>query len=147
VRTIVTFESKKFNQTEVLGYFINPRCFGDDLCKWLIKELKSQGLRCDEKPEQEDSGWFFSFWKDANQYRLISGLRPPDEKEPGLWLVWVERPPGFLGWLFGKRDVDPTVPRQIHKLLSDSPEISNIHWHLQEDFDSGQEQSATNAPD
>jgi hypothetical protein len=58
VRTVATFESTAFNMADPKDYFINPRCFGDDLAKWLIDELRKQGLETDDEPGQEDFGWF-----------------------------------------------------------------------------------------
>lgn len=55
MRTVVTFCSAAFNPTQPRPYFINPGCFGDDRARWLIGELRHQGLETDEKPDQEDS--------------------------------------------------------------------------------------------
>src|SRR5580700_9256202 len=44
VRTVVTFESTAFNLAEPKNCFINPCCFGDDLAKWLIGELRKHGF-------------------------------------------------------------------------------------------------------
>lgn len=56
VRTVVTFESTAFNLAEPKNCFINPCCFGDDLAKWLIGELRKHGLETDDEPSQEDFG-------------------------------------------------------------------------------------------
>lgn len=44
MRTLVTFKSTAFNTTEEKETFINPGCFGDDVGKWLIRELRSRGV-------------------------------------------------------------------------------------------------------
>jgi hypothetical protein len=60
IRTVVTFESTAFNMTEPKDHFINPRCFVDDVAAWLIRELRKQGIGTDEKPGQEDFGWYLN---------------------------------------------------------------------------------------
>jgi hypothetical protein len=59
-RTVVTFESMAFNMAEPKDYFINPRCFRDDVAKWLINELRKQAVKTDEQPGQEDFGSYRS---------------------------------------------------------------------------------------
>jgi len=148
VRTVVTFESTKFNTTERQEHFINPCCFGDDLCKWMMGRLSEAGIQCDPEPGQEDFGWYFNFMMGDAKYCLVCAFRQPDGDDPGVWVNWVERPTGFFATLFGGRDraIDPAVPRQIHELLSASPEISSIRWHLKKDFDSGSEEAAAGSP-
>ena len=41
MRTLVTFRSSAFNTTQPKDYFINPGCFGDDVAKWLMGELRA----------------------------------------------------------------------------------------------------------
>jgi hypothetical protein len=61
IRTIVTFESSAFNTTDPKGYFINPCCFGDDVAKWLARQLRDKGHEAGETPGQEDFGWYLTF--------------------------------------------------------------------------------------
>ncbi len=140
VRTVVTFESQKFNVSTPHEYFINPNCFGDDLCKWLIAELKDEEVQCDSEPGQEDFGWYFNFIHNDVTYCLVCGYRPNDENDsPGLWVGWVERSAGFFSSLFGGRNkkISASAPLIINRVLMRCPEISNIRWHLKEDFDRG----------
>ena len=60
-KTLATFKSNLFNSTETKDYFINPNCFGDDVAKWLLQELRAKGIKTDKEPGQEDFGWFFDF--------------------------------------------------------------------------------------
>jgi hypothetical protein len=60
-RTLVTFKSSAFNTSEPKPYFINPGCYGDDVAKWLTRELRGRGFKTDEEPGQEDFGWYFNF--------------------------------------------------------------------------------------
>jgi hypothetical protein len=52
VRPVVTFRSTAFNVTEKHTYFINDCCFGDDVAKWLIGELRKEALQTDDEPGQ-----------------------------------------------------------------------------------------------
>src|SRR5437764_5341273 len=54
MNTEVRFRSTAFNCTEPRDYFINPCCFGDDVCRWLIRELRARGHRTADEPGQED---------------------------------------------------------------------------------------------
>jgi hypothetical protein len=60
MRTCVTFNSAVFNTTQTKDYFINPGCFGDDVCKWLTEEFRANGVETDKGPDQEDFGWYFN---------------------------------------------------------------------------------------
>ncbi len=56
IRTVVTFQSPAFNTSERKDYFINDGCYGDDLARWLIEQLRSRGVQTDAEPGQEDFG-------------------------------------------------------------------------------------------
>jgi hypothetical protein len=141
MRTIVTFRSTAFNTTEQKPYFINPGCFGDDLAQWLIGELRRKGLRTDDKPGQEDFGWYFNFENTGIRNTLVIGFGYPplDGTVDGTWIGWIERRRGFLGSLLGGRgrDIDPAAVELIHAILSASLQIRDVRWHLRKDFDKG----------
>src|SRR5277367_3377963 len=104
-RTVVTFESTAFNMTEPKEYFINPCCFGDDVAEWLIGELRKQGLKTDEKPDQEDFGWYLDFEEVTGiGHTFLIGHRPTGETEAGTWIGWLERSRGFIGSILGGRN-------------------------------------------
>lgn len=48
-------------------------CFGDDVAKWLIGELRKLGMKAGEKPHQEDFGWY-----------VAHTFCPPPETRPDL---------------------------------------------------------------
>jgi hypothetical protein len=148
MRTVVTFQSSKFNATESREYYINPGCFGDDLCRWLIAELNSLDFRCEPDPEQEDFGWYCSFTIDDTQYRFVCGYRPQDGDDPGTWIAWIERSTGFISSLFGgaNRGIQMKALQQIHLVLSRCPEIHNIRWHTKDNFDKGIEDAGASEP-
>jgi len=55
----VVFESNAFNTSIEGENFINPGCFGDDVARWLIGQLRADG-HVTEEPRQEDFGWYFT---------------------------------------------------------------------------------------
>src|SRR5580658_10376925 len=137
IKTVVTFESTAFNMTEPKPHFINPCCFGDDVAKWLIAELRKQGLKTDENPGQEDSGWYLNFEVTGAGHTFVIGHRPTGESEAGTWIGWFERRRGFIGSLLGGRQhgIQPSAVEVIDKILSNSPLIRDVRWQLRRDFD------------
>jgi len=132
-RTVVTFESAAFNMAEPKDYFINPCCFGDDVAKWLISELRKQGVEADEKPGQEDFGWYLNFKVNGTEHTFVVGHRPNSDSEAGTWIGWLERSRGLVGSLLGgrKRGIRPSAVEAIHGILSTSPLIRDVRWHFQ----------------
>jgi hypothetical protein len=133
VRTVVTFESTAFNMAEPKDYFINPCCFGDDLAKWLIDELRKQGFETDDEPGQEDFGWYLNFETAEIAHTFVIGHRPTSESEAGTWFGVIER----NRVLFRRRGVQPSAVDAIHRILSTSPLIQDVRWHFKLDFDKG----------
>ncbi len=147
-RTVVTFESSAFNMTEPKEYFINPCCFGDDVANWLISELRKRGMKTDEKPGQEDFGWYLNFEVTGVGHTFVIGHRPTGNSEQGTWIGWLERNRGFIPSLFGgrKRDIYASAVEAIHKILSSSPQIRHVRWHFQNIFDKGYEDRGASLP-
>lgn len=147
-RTVVTFESAAFNMTEPKDYFINPCSFGDDVAKWLIGELRKQGVETDEKPGQEDFGWYLDFAVGNTGHTFVIGHRPTGESEAGTWIGWLERSRGLIGSLMGqrKRGIQPLAAEAIHRILSCSPLIRDVRWHFPRDFDPGHEERGASTP-
>ena len=149
MRTLVTFQSKSFNTTDEKEYFINPCCFGDDVCKWLIERLRANGIKTDDEPGQEDFGWYFNFTVPEGEHCCVVGYRPGDtDDEAGDWIAWIEKSQGFLGSIFGGRNrgIAPSAPNAIHGVLTSAPEISSVKWHERKEFDKGQEEFGTSNP-
>jgi hypothetical protein len=97
-RTVVGFRSTAFNMAEPKDYFINPCCFGDDVAKWLIAELRNEGVETDEKPSQEDFGWYLNFDVARTSHTFVIGHRPTGESEPERGLDGLS---GTVGsWVF-----------------------------------------------
>lgn len=148
LRIVVTFESTAFNMTEPKDYFINPCCFGDDLAEWLIKELRKLGMKADEKPGQEDFGWYLDFEVAGIGHTLVIGHRPTGENEAGTWIGWLERKRGLFGSLFGGRNrgIQSSAAEAIHLILVGSPQIRDVRWHYSHDFDKGNDDRGAPSP-
>ncbi len=149
VRTIVSFTSTAFNITEPRSDFLNACCFGDDLAKWLILQLRNRGIDTDDELGQEDFGWYFNFQASGAPHTLVIGHCPSlVEGGEGTWIGWIERDRGLLGSLLGarKRGIDPAALQTLHSILSSSPQIRDIRWHLRRDFDKGREERGAPAP-
>jgi hypothetical protein len=144
-RTIVTFKSTAFNMTEPRDYFINPCCYGDDVAKWLMIELRQRGIQTDEKPGQEDFGWYLNFHVPRTDYTLVIGHRPGDDHDEGTWIIWLERRRGLMGSLLGsrKRGIELSAVDAIHSILSGSLQIRDIRWHFQRDFEKEKDSGAS----
>jgi hypothetical protein len=84
IRTVVTFEATAFNMTEPKESFINPCSFGDDVANWLISELRKRSVRTDEKPGQEDFGWYLNFEITGTGHTFVIGHRPTGSSEQGI---------------------------------------------------------------
>jgi hypothetical protein len=97
------FTSDRFNVSERKEYFINDRCYGDDLARWLVERLRSQGLIASE-PCQEDWGWCFDVRSEKISYFIGVGVMDNEEPPPNSqvqWRVFVEKRRGF--WEMLKR--------------------------------------------
>jgi hypothetical protein len=137
IRTVVTFNSSAFNTTEPKSHFINDCCFGDDVAKWLLGELRGLGLSVSEQPGQEDSGWYLNFQSQSSSSTFVISFRPDNEQEGKTWIGIIERNCGFLNSLLGgrARRIDPPAVAAIHKILSGSPNVEELRWHFRRAFD------------
>jgi hypothetical protein len=147
LRTLVTFSSDAFNTTEPREYFINPCCFGDDVARWLITELKVRGHGVDDEAGQEDFGWYVSFQVDGKPYTFVLGYREDDAGS--AWIGWLERDAGFLASILGgrSRGIEPAAARALHAILSESPDIRDVRWHHRRDFEANNEEAGQPTPD
>jgi hypothetical protein len=148
IRTLVTFESTAFNMTEAKEYFMNPCSFGDDVANWLMSELRKRGARTDQIPGREDFGWYLNFEVTGIGHTFVIGHRPTGDSEQGTWIGSLERNRGFVPSLFGarKRGIHASAVEAIHKILSSSPQIRDVRWHFQHEFDKGIEERGALLP-
>ena len=148
IRTTVTFEDPAFNTTEHRDYFINEGCYGDDLARALMEQLRSRGYQTDTEPGQEDFGWYFGFRAADADYQFVIGHRPADGTDPAVWIGWLERKAGLIGTIFGARNrgIQPAALSAIHFAISALPQVSDIRWHRKEDFKAGKEKLGQPSP-
>lgn len=111
---------------------------------WLIAELRKRGVATDDKPGQEDFGWYLNFRIADKAYTYVVAYRPDDQ----IWIVWVERNAGLLASLFGgcSRGVGMEPLELLHAVLSGSDKIREVQWHFQSDFDKGKSESGFPMP-
>ena len=148
IRAVVTFESTAFNMTEAREYFLNPCCFGDDVAEWLIVELRKDGLETDEKPGQEDFGWYLNFEASGIGHTFVIGHRPDGKRQAGTWIGWLERRRGLIASILGgrKRGIQAMAVEEIHRILSRSPLIRDLQWHVQRDFNADRGERGASSP-
>jgi hypothetical protein len=148
-RTHVIFVTKLFNTEDVKDYFINPCCFGDDCAQWLIDRLVSQGSeKVEERPSQEDWGWFFSVTSGQRDFMIGVGLCEGEEA-PNTWLVFIKSQLGLLNRkLFGRSDDAEllVVCEAVDRALKSASEISDVRWHTEEDWMKGENGNWRSAP-
>ena len=146
MRKEASFRSSTFNTSEVRDYFINDCCFGDDLAQWMIARLRLAGVETDDKPGQEDFGWYFRYRTPESRYCFVIGFRP--EEPVGDWIGIVERDCGLLGSLFGgrSRGISQDALDVIHAALQGATELTAISWHRRADFDRIDETKGTPTP-
>jgi len=136
-RTEVHFRSDAFNRTEPKDYFINDCCFGDDVCRWLIQQLRARGLRTADEPSQEDFGWYFTFHAGEVEHSFVLGLSQTDTPGDTFWRGWLERPAGFFASILGRAEhgIHQAACDAIHDALTRSGQIRTISWHVPDDLD------------
>lgn len=105
-------------------------------------------MKTDEKPGQEDFGWYLNFEADGIGHTFVIGHRPDGERAAGTWIGWVERRRGLIGSIFGgrKRGIQASATEAIHRVLASSPVIQEVRWHFQRDFDAGREERGASSP-
>jgi hypothetical protein len=147
-RTVVTFKSRTFNTSEPKSYFINPDCYGDDLCRWLQQQLRGRGVATADEPGQEDFGWYVTFQSGSQQYCFVVGYRPTDNPGDGDWIGEIERQVGLLGSLLGgrKRGIQPEAVEAIHAVLATADLVEQVRWHFACDFSAGREDQGRDHP-
>ena len=137
MKTEVRFKSTAFNCTEPKPYFLNPDCFGDDLCRWLMNNLHNRGIQTADEPDepaQEDFGWYFTFTIAKVNHCFLIGFQPNYPATGDQWIGWLERDAGFIRSLFGRRnkDIRPEAVTILNEILCAAPEIRDVSWHERE---------------
>jgi|SRR5438067_6780813 len=147
VKSVVTFVSDAFNNSEPREYFINDCCYGDDVCKWLIQQLRKNGNDIDETPGQEDFGWYFNYVASGIPHCFVLGHRPGDQNEVAIWIGWIERRRRLASILLRRdREIELKAAQAIHEVLSTLPVIRQLRWHLKSNFDKDLEELGSAMP-
>ena len=125
------FHSTVFNCSVPQEHFINEGCYGEDVCRWLIRCLGAHGYQTAADPGQEDFGWYFTFQAGGSGHCFVVSFLPNDPAHDDQWLGWVERQGGFFGSLFGarQRGVHPAAVQAIDEALESSPDIRRVTGH------------------
>jgi len=131
MKTEVHFQSTAFNCTESRAYFINPGCWGDDVCRWIISALRSRSIKTDDEPGQEDFGWYFCFTAGGASHCFVIGFQPNDPESGDQWLGWIERDAGLIASMFGgrRRGIRVEAIEGIDQTLRSHPQIKSVSWH------------------
>ncbi len=106
-------------------------------------------MQVDDKPGQEDFGWYFMFDRAGKRYCVVLGYRPGSSPDgEGKWIAWLELRRGCLGGWFGDPDraIDPGAIQVLHSALSGAAEIRDVNWHRRSDFDCGREDEGSAVP-
>jgi hypothetical protein len=143
-RTLVTFRSDRF-ETRLPGEpVVHPGCFGDDVARWLIRELRARGIETADEPEPADFGWYFGLRTGGADCELVIGWRPGAGGEPGTWIAWLERRANLLLAVLGarRRDVPPEAQAAVDAVFAASSRVRDVRWHARGERDAGRDAGA-----
>jgi hypothetical protein len=131
-RTCVTFQSSRFNSTEPRDYYVNPDCFGDDVCRLFSEELRNHQIKS-EDPIPEDWGWRLYVKSADGKFSLNTNYHVD-----GFWLLFVKAHNDGLLNLFRKqeRGVPLELTRMVNSILMASG-ATDVAWHIEQEFDRG----------
>lgn len=160
MKTYVTFLADRFNQKERRPNFINDDNFGEDLAQWIIAKLSQESdILADSDPLQEDWGWLVYVSVDqvsghiglgAYQVETLEGvndgwmcfLEMPRNKKPSLLLNKAKADE----YNFQIQVASRKILQAFNAILRNSPSISQIRWHNEADFLSGNEDNWAPSP-
>ena len=134
-QSVVTFHTTAFNITARKPYFINDCCFGDDLARWMIAELRKQNVQAFDEPAQEDFGWYLTFELANTKYFFLISYRPDDISKGSTWIGFIERKLSPLKALLRspKQAIPLEASQVIDRALSNCTQIRDIRWHYHQD--------------
>ncbi len=125
----ITFESERFNITQVKDYFINECCFGDDVAAFLHEKLSELGIDVNE-PGQEDWGWYLEVEHEGQWYFLgISGnLQEVPNSKVGEWQIIIEKVRTLKDKLLKKNRLseDEELIHLLRRVLGSDPAIAKL---------------------
>ena len=124
----ISFFTNLFESAQVEPHFINERCFGEDLAKWLIGEMRESGFSF-AAPYQEDWGWEFAAEKGGERYFVQVGIADNSiGRENAEWIVAIES--GRRWFEFGAKKAEGAIElcREIDRILDGEPQIAKSEW-------------------
>lgn len=148
MRTLVTFFSNDFNSSQPKAEFTKPTNYGDDVCRWIIQQMRESGVDVDDDPQQDDNGWYFCFRIPVGRFCVLVSCRPAPDPDESLWICWIENQCGFVGSLLGHRlkNISPHAVETLNRALSKNSRVTGTMWHHYEKFKEGYEQSGAELP-
>jgi hypothetical protein len=120
----VTFQSELFNTSEQHENFVNPDCFGEDLCEFLLAELKARNIDCGDT-YGEDWGWALDFTFEGKTYQFGTNYIPGEGWSGFIRQIgslWNE----FTGT--GNLIVQAKIIQLFDNILRNAEGINSIHW-------------------
>lgn len=104
VKNEVHFHSTAFKCANTDGSATSDACFGEDLCRWLIRELRGRGgHNPSDKPTKGDFCWYVAFHVGGAEHRFFVRFVPQNPSAGEEWRGWLERRTGFIGSLFWRQ--------------------------------------------
>lgn len=132
MRYDLSFETNRFNLSEVKEHFINPCCFGEDLAAWLRGKLLERGAKVTD-PGQEDWGWYIEAGCKGQSYFIGIGGNADEvsqDKNQGEWRIMVEKHRSLWEKLTRTNDLskDDEMLTMIWEILQTEPDFKNVHY-------------------
>jgi hypothetical protein len=132
VKNEVHFHSTAFKCATTDGSATSDACFGEDLCRWLIRELRGRGgHNPSDKPTKGDFCWYVAFHVGGAEHRFFVRFVPQNPSAGEEWRGWLERRTGFIGSLFGRqrRAILDEAIQAVDAVLTSSPDVHAVTWH------------------
>jgi hypothetical protein len=126
-RSDLLFITDRFNLSRSREYFINDCCYGDDVARWFVEQLRARGLTVTE-PNQEDWGWYFDAeFAGAAYFVGVGGNSDHETSRPNLgeWRLMVEKHRTLWEKLTGANQLDEhdSLVALLQEILSSEPSL------------------------
>jgi len=127
----ILFKTDRFNLSKIDETFINPCCFGEDLARWLGKELRKKSFEVSD-PYQEDWGWELPAKNETAGYCLCVSGYADDEgtnSNAGEWRIIIEKRRSIGQRLTGtgKIETSDRMLASVREILESEPGIRDVH--------------------
>lgn len=128
----LSFETDKFNRTEVREHYLNPSCFGDDLAEWLSQQLIKNQVDV-QRVHQEDWGWEVALtYNNISYFLSVGNVAGNGDGDYGEWRIYFTRQCSLIGRIFGqdKMSKDDAI-LSITQAILNKAKFKNIHCQLE----------------